>query len=72
MTWPGNLRPEHGLLLMVNGEPRRLRALSIASGPNQLPVWLADVDGHIGGAGTLESAILLATRATQRTPEVSP
>lgn len=54
---------EQGLLLLVNGKPTRIRALAITDGPGKLPVWLADVDGHQGAAGTLDSALLLAARA---------
>lgn len=55
--------PDAGLLLVVNGRPRRLRALSLTDGPRGLPVWLADVDGQQAAAGTLEAAILLAGRS---------
>lgn len=59
--------PEPGLLLTINGTPRRLRALSVhATGEAVLPVWTADVDGSLGCAGTLESAVLMAARAADR------
>lgn len=55
---------EPGLLLIVNGHPRRLRALSLHDqGPDGLPVWTAEVDHSLGCAGTLEGAVLMGARA---------
>lgn len=57
---------EPGLLLTVNGTPRRWRALSVhQTDAAQLPVFTADVDGSLGCAGTLEAAVLMAARAAE-------
>jgi hypothetical protein len=72
---PADTSAEPGLLLIVNGHERRIRALSLVTGPGKLPIWLADVDGHLGGAATIESALLHAvqacdaTQVTRRTEE---
>lgn len=53
---------EAGLLLRVNGVPRRLRAVDLRDGPGELAVWTADVDGALGCGGTWDAAVLAAAR----------
>ena len=58
---------DSGLLLLVNGTPRRLRAMSLhIEAAARLPVWTADVDGSLGCAGGMEEAVLMAARAADR------
>jgi hypothetical protein len=57
---------EPGLALWVNGTPCQLRALRLTDGPDVMPLWEADVDGALGLAGSLETALLEAARNATR------
>lgn len=64
------LVPE-GLTLWVDGVQRRLTALGVTGvAPGTLPVWTATVDGCLGCGGTLDAAIVLASRAAEEVGRV--
>jgi hypothetical protein len=63
------MTPEPGLVVVVNGRPHRLWGIALTETSGHLPVWLVDVDGAKGSAGTLESALLMAARAADAKKE---
>lgn len=58
-----------GFLLVVNGRPLPLRGVSLELQSGKLPVWLVDVDGRQGRAGTWDAALVLAARAAEAAKE---
>lgn len=56
---------EPGIVLIVNGEPRRWRGLALEFQPGRLPAYTVDIDGHVATRGTLEGALLSAARVAE-------
>lgn len=56
-----------GIPLWVEGVERKLLSLIVKGvAPGTLPIWTANVDGHLGCGGTMDAAVVLAARAADQ------